>query len=208
MAEEIILYNAFMSSCSYRARIALNIKGIDYKYVHDFSDEDLAKGNSRLQIPTLAIDGTILAETVAIIEYLEETRPEPPLLPKDPKDRAFVRKLVQRMNAGTQPLQNMIVLGDIESLGGPEAKLKWAQKWIGKGLAAFEADIKDTAGKFCFGDKVSMADVYLVPQAANAGRFKIDLAEYPTINRVVTHLSTLPEFVKAAPMNQVDAEPL
>ncbi|KAF6351369.1 glutathione S-transferase zeta 1 [Rhinolophus ferrumequinum] len=169
-----ILYSYFRSSCSWRVRIALALKSIDYETVpvnlvkdggQQFSEEFQAL-NPMKQVPALKIDGITIGQSLAIIEYLEETRPTPRLLPLDPKKRCLVRMISDLIASGIQPLQNLSVLQQM----GQENRLTWAQKVINSGFNALEQVLQNTAGKYCVGDEVSMADLCLVPQVANAER--------------------------------------
>ncbi|XP_047650880.1 maleylacetoacetate isomerase isoform X2 [Phacochoerus africanus] len=178
-----ILYSYFRSSCSWRVRIALALKNIDYEIVtinlikdggQQFSKEFQAL-NPMKQVPALKIDGITLSQSLAIIEYLEETRPTPRLLPQDPKKRAQVRMISDLLASGIQPLQNLSVLNQV----GKENQLTWAQRVIAPGFNALEQILQSTAGKYCMGDEVSMADLCLVPQVANAERGGISLRGHP-----------------------------
>uniref|UniRef100_A0A8C7BJ89 maleylacetoacetate isomerase n=1 Tax=Neovison vison TaxID=452646 RepID=A0A8C7BJ89_NEOVI len=179
-----ILYSYFRSSCSWRVRIALALKGIDYE-----------------TIPVNLIKDQ--GQQLAIIEFLEETRPTPRLLPKDPKKRAQVRMISDTIASGIQPLQNLSVLKQV----GQENQLAWAQKVIHTGFNALEQILRNTAGKYCVGDEVSMADLCLVPQVANAERFKVDLTPYPTISRINKTLLALEAFQVSHPCRQPDTPP-
>ena len=157
------------------------------------------------RVPALVIDGHTLGESVAIMEYLEETRPDRPLLPKAPHEKAVVRQLVEIINSGVQPLQNIGVLNYIsEELKGD--RKTFAVTWITKGIAAFEEIIKDTHGKYCYGDNVTMADAVLAPQVYACSRFEIDMTPFPTIRAVMENLNELPEFKAAHANSQIDAE--
>jgi maleylpyruvate isomerase len=212
------LYTFFRSSASYRVRIALNLKGIDCEQVpihlrrgggEQFSPEYKAK-NPQALVPTLEDGGRPLTQSLAIIEYLEERYPEPPLLPKDPADRAAVRAMALAIACEVHPLQNLKVLNYVKGeLKQDEAAAnRWAQHWIALGLAALEqmALAAPKRGKFCFGDAPTLADLCLVPQLSNARRFGCDLSSYPTLAQIDAHCGTLPAFVKAAPENQPDTE--
>eukprot|EP00002_Diphylleia_rotans_P019907 TRINITY_DN3849_c0_g2_i1.p1 TRINITY_DN3849_c0_g2~~TRINITY_DN3849_c0_g2_i1.p1 ORF type:complete len:213 (-),score=55.47 TRINITY_DN3849_c0_g2_i1:136-774(-) len=205
MTDKTILWSYFRSSCSWRIRIALNWKGIEYEY----SAVNLLQG-SQLQdeyahlnpskvVPTLAIDGHTLRQSIAILEYLEETRPTPALLPKDAALRARVRQIVNIIASDTQPVQNLRVL---KMVG--EKKNEWAKHWIEVNFEGLEATLKETSGRFCVGDEVTLADVCLVPQVYNAKRFNVEMEKFPTIARIDQELSKLPEFEKAQPRNQPD----
>ncbi|XP_004837189.1 maleylacetoacetate isomerase [Heterocephalus glaber] len=203
-----VLYSYFRSSCSWRVRIALALKGIDYETVpinlikdggQQFSAE-FQTLNPMKQVPALKIDGITIGQSLAIIEYLEETRPTPQLLPQDPKKRANVRMISDLIAGGIQPLQNLSVLKQV----GTENQLPWAQEVISFGFNALEQILQSTAGKFCVGDEVSMADLCLVPQVANAERFKVDLKPYPIISRINKTLLALEAFQVSHPCRQPD----
>uniref|UniRef100_A0A8C3YU01 maleylacetoacetate isomerase n=1 Tax=Catagonus wagneri TaxID=51154 RepID=A0A8C3YU01_9CETA len=179
-----ILYSYFRSSCSWRVRIALALKNIDYEMI----------------TINLIKDG---GQQLAIIEYLEETRPTPRLLPQDPKKRAHVRMISDLIASGIQPLQNLSVLNQV----GQENQLTWAQQVIASGFNALEQVLQSTAGKCCVGDEVSMADLCLVPQVANADRYKVDLSPYPTISRINKSLLALEAFQVSHPSRQPDTPP-
>ncbi len=212
------LYTFFRSSASYRVRIALNLKGLEYEHVpvhlrrgggEQFSPEYKAK-NPQALVPALEDGGRILTQSLAIIEYLEERYPAPPLLPKEPADRALVRAMALAIACEVHPIQNLRVLNYLKSefkLGDAETN-RWAQHWIGLGFAALEEMVRAAPkrGKFCFGDAPTLADLCLVPQLSNARRFGCDLSAYPTLVQIDAHCGTLPAFVNAAPENQPDAE--
>jgi len=173
-----ILFSYWRSSCSWRVRLALALKGIEYEYraVHLVKDggeqlkEEFARLNPMKEVPLLLIDGKSIAQSLAIIEYLEETRPNAGarLLPEDPYLRAKARQLAQIIVSDTQPLQNLRVLNAIGAKLGDEEKTKWAKQWITLGLEGFEKEVSSVAGKYCVGDSVSIADICLVPQLYNA----------------------------------------
>jgi maleylpyruvate isomerase len=212
------LYSYFRSSAAYRVRIALNLKGLAYEYapVHLLRDggEQLKPEYRRLNpdaiLPTLMDDGHVLQQSLAIIEYLEETHPEPPLLPKAPVDRAYVRSVALQVACEIHPLNNLRVLKYLKHTlaVGDEAKDAWYRHWIECGFATLETHLAGDSrtGKFCFGDSPTMADACLVPQVFNAQRFKIDVARFPTIQRIHDQASQLDAFVRAAPAVQPDAE--
>ncbi|NXJ42051.1 MAAI isomerase, partial [Ciconia maguari] len=202
-----ILYGYFRSSCSWRVRIALALKGISYDLVPvnlqkdgglQFSAEFKAV-NPMQQVPALKIDGITLSQSLAIIHYLEDTRPNPRLLPQDLKKRAQVRMIADHIVSGIQPLQNLTVL---KQMG--EKKMEWAQTCIASGFRALEQILQHTAGHYCVGDEVSMADLCLVPQVFNAERFKVDMGPYPTITRINKALLELEAFQVSHPSRQPD----
>ncbi|KAM3919951.1 maleylacetoacetate isomerase isoform 1-T1 [Leptodactylus fuscus] len=205
-----LLFSYFRSSCSWRVRIALALKGIQYDQ-HTISliqdggqqlTDEYRRVNPMQQVPALRIDGVTLSQSLAIIEYLEETRPDPPLLPRDPIKRAQCRMISDHIASGIQPVQNLAVLQRV----GDE-KLEWAQHFITKGFQALELLLKDGAGRYCVGDEVTMADLCLVPQVANADRFKVDMTPYPTICRINKALLQLEAFQVSHPSRQPDTPP-
>ena len=207
---KLILSTYWRSSCSYRARIALNYKKLAYesKYVNIVSGEqktpEYLAQNPIGHVPTLHIDGVPYVESVAIMELLEELYPDPPLLPKTPQDRARVRALVETINAGIQPLQNLIVL---DKVGGDDQEKRgaWMKFFITRGLGAFEA-LASEKGPFSFGEAFTMADVCLVPQIFAARRVGVDLTPFPRIVRAEAAASALPFVAAAHPEAQADAK--
>jgi len=210
------LYGYFRSSASYRVRIALNMKGLDYDQV----SVHLAKGKQydrefsaispQNLVPVLEHDGQLLYQSLAIIQYLEEKFPEPRLLPKDSPGRNRVRSLALISACEIHPLNNTRVLAyltDTLKLT-EEQKNAWYRHWVTVGFTALEkrlATEKET-GKFCHGDAPGFADITLVPQVANANRFKVDLTPFPSIRRINDECLKLEPFRKAMPQNQPDAE--
>nr|XP_060613899.1 maleylacetoacetate isomerase isoform X2 [Anolis sagrei ordinatus] len=202
-----LLYTYFRSSCTWRVRIALALKGIAY----DPSPVNLVKDggqqlspefqavNPMKQVPALRIDGITLSQSLAIIEYLEETRPNPRILPQDPKKRAQVRMISEHITSGIQPLQNLSVL---QQMG--DKKLDWAQRCISSGFEALERILQETAGRYCVGNEVTMADLCLVPQVYNADRYQVDLTPYHTIRRINKALLELEAFQTSHPSRQPD----
>jgi maleylpyruvate isomerase len=212
------LYTFFRSSASYRVRIALNLKGLDYEQIpihlrrgggEQFSPTYKAI-NPQALVPALEDQGRTLTQSLAIIEYLEERYPKPALLPADPADRALVRGMALVIACEIHPLQNLRVLVHLKNnLRHSEDDVnRWAQHWIHLGLSALEqivvAGIK--RGQFCFGDAPTLADICLVPQLANARRFGCDLSQFPTLLQIETHCAGLAAFANAKPENQPDAE--
>lgn len=212
------LYTFFRSSASYRVRIALNLKGLGYEQIpihlrrgggEQFSASYKAVNPQEL-VPTLEDAGRNLSQSLAILEYLDERHPDPPLLPKAPTDRATVRAMALTIACEVHPLQNLRVLVYLKNeLKQEQTEIdRWAQHWIGIGLSTLEKLVQSQSGPggFCFGHTPSLADICLVPQLYNARRFKCDLTTYPELMRIETACLALPAFFEAVPENQPDAE--
>lgn len=212
------LYSYFRSSASFRVRIALNLKGLPYTYkgVHLLKDGGMQLKpayralNADGVVPTLAVDGKPLIQSMAIIEYLDETHPEPALLPKDPFDRAVVRGLAQEIACEIHPLNNLRVLKYLkhELKVAEEAKDAWYRHWIEQGFASLEVNLAQLGrvGRYAFGDTPTLIDLCLVPQVFNAQRFNIDVGAYPTIAKIHAACMELDAFQNAAPGAQPDSE--
>ena len=210
------LYGYFRSSAAFRVRIALGLKNLGYEnaFIHLRRGEQCAPGflatNPQALVPALADDGALLTQSMAIIEYLEETHPTPPLLPTRPTERARVRALSQVVACDIHPIDNLRVLtyltGELKVT--EEALKRWYNHWIGLGFQALETMLagNPATGRFCHGDAPGLADICLVPQAFNAKRYALDMAPYPTIRRIVDACMALPEFDAARPEKQPDAE--
>ncbi len=208
------LHGYFRSSASYRVRIALNLKGLRAEHL----PHHLRKGeqcvpaylalNPQGFVPTLESDqGEILTQSLAIIEWLEETHLEPPLLPKDPLRRARIRAFSQAIACDIHPVQNLKVLARLRQLGLPDEKVTdWAAWANREGLTACEKLIASEPGPFCFGATATMADLCLVPQLANARRFGVDVSAFPRLLQAEAAAKALPAFADAAPERQSDAE--
>ena len=209
------LYNFFRSGTSHRLRIALNLKGIDYEYVAvDLRSEehlgaDFKAVNPQGLVPALVDGDLTLIQSPAIIEWLEERYPTPPLLPANPDDRARVRALAAIVGCDIHPINNRRILEYLrKTLACDEAAVQaWCATWIDAGFAALEALLAadPRRGAFCFGDAPTLADVYLVPQVESARRFKVDLAPYPHIVAIDRACAELEAFRRAAPAVQPDA---
>ncbi len=209
------LYTYFRSSAAFRVRIALNLKGLAYEpqFVHlpkgEHRDASYARLNRQALLPTLDDGGALLNQSLAIIEYLEETRPIPALLPKDAAGRARVRSLALLVACEIHPLNNLRTLQYLrKALAQDEEEIKtWYRHWIADGLGRLEADLaRGPAGKFCYGDAPTLADCCLVPQVFNAKRYDSDLGPYPNVMRVFGECMKLEAFDKAQPTKQPDAE--
>lgn len=208
------LYGYWRSSCSWRVRLALELKQIAYEYKavnllknEEESQEYLAINPAGL-LPTL-IDGKVrLSESLAILEYLEEKFPGrggASLLPRSFEDRAAVRSLCLHIASGVQPLQNLGVLQKVEKLGGAAARAQWGKDVITDGMEKLEKMLLATSGKYCVGDEITMADLFLVPQVYNAGRFGVSMEAMPTISRIMKELEPLEAFRNAHPDAMPDA---
>ncbi|MBR1226957.1 MULTISPECIES: maleylacetoacetate isomerase [unclassified Bradyrhizobium] len=208
------LHGYFRSSASYRVRIALNLKGLSTEHLphHLRNGEQRAPTylaiNPQGLVPTLEDDaGTVLTQSLAIIEWLDETHPTPPLLPKDPLRRAKVRAFAQALACDTHPVQNLKVLARLRQLGLAEEKVtEWAAWANREGLSACETLIAGEPGPFCFGSAPTLADLCLVPQLANARRFGVDVAAYPRLLQAEAAAKEIKAFADAAPDKQPDAE--
>lgn len=209
------LYGYFRSSTSYRTRIAMNLKGLDYDYIainlaqdEQLKNEFLALNPQGL-VPVLQADDLLLFQSPAILEWLEEVYPENPLLPKDAAGRMQVRALSAMIGCDIHPLNNRRVLQYLRNeLSVDEAEvIKWCNRWISEGFAALEKRLvaDKTRGKFCYGDSPTFADCYLIPQVSSARRFEVDLNPYPNIVQIDAHCRTLKAFADADPMQQPDA---
>ena len=211
----MILHNYWRSGTSYRTRIALNLKGVAYEQ----RAYDLRAGaqnevgykalNPQMLVPTLDVDGTLLTQSPAILEWLEERFPEPPLLPKGVNERATVRAMAALIGCDIHPLGNLRVLGQLRTeFGADSAAVKqWAARWIGDGFAALETLIAHHGGRFAYGDTPTLVDCYLVPQLYSAERFSVDVAPYPRLLAAANAARALPEVEAAHPDRQPDADP-
>nr|WP_252733914.1 maleylacetoacetate isomerase [Paracoccus marinaquae] len=203
------MHDYWRSSASYRVRIALALKGV----AHDRVSVDLVAGaqrgaahltlNPQGLVPALDIDGLVLTQSLAILEYLEETRPEPPLLPAEPAARAHVRALSLAVACEIHPISNLAILSRVEQLAGAEARTTWNRDNIATGLTAIEAmlDHPGFSGRFCLGDAPGMADCTLMPQLYNASRWGVDVGHLPRISAVAVACRNHPAFAAAHPDN-------
>jgi maleylpyruvate isomerase len=207
------LYGYWRSSCSWRVRAALHWKGLAFAYTPvnllqgAQRDPAYAAVNPVGQVPVLEVQTAAgvhrLHQSLAILEWLEEAFPTPALLPSDPLARARARGLAELINASIQPMQNLVVLAQIEALGGDKAA--FASQFIRRGLAAFEAEVADGISPFAVGDAPSFADLCLVPQLYGARRFGVDLTPYPRLCAIEAACAALPAFAAAHPDRQADA---
>ncbi|KAI8578069.1 hypothetical protein K450DRAFT_248869 [Umbelopsis ramanniana AG] len=210
--QKFVLYGYFRSSATWRVRIALAWKGIKYEY----KPINLVKGeqkteahmalNSFKQVPVLVLpDGTVLVQSTAILEYLEEAYPENPLLPKDLVQRAVTRSILSEIACDMQPLQNTKVTFYVSN--DADKRTEWANYWLTNGFDALEKHLAKTAGSYCVGDQVTFADCCLVPMAYNGFRYKVDMNAYPNIIRVLDNLEKLDAFKAAHAHAQSDCLP-
>lgn len=210
------LYTYYRSSAAYRVRIALNLKGLQREdvYVHlrrgAQSGADYLAVNPQGLVPTLVDGEVVVGQSLAILNYLEEAYPEPPILPADLAGRARARQLGLIVACDIHPLNNLKVLQYLDGELGldEEARDAWYRHWVGQGFQAIEALLTGTpgTGRFCQGETPGFADICLVPQVYNANRLQVDLSPYPTIRRINEACLTLPAFAGAAPEAQPDAE--
>lgn len=213
------LFGYWRSSATYRVRIALHLKQLEYEYIpvhlvkaggEQFSDQYHGLNPAHL-VPTFVDDDEdiILNQSMAIIEYIDERyQQNVNLIPKHKTDRARVRMVSQDVACDIQPVANLRVLKHLQQgygLQDPD-KVAWCNHWMSKGFTSIERRLQTTAGDYCFGFDITMADVFLIPQVYNAQRFKLDMSEFPIINRIYHNCNQLEPFIAAAPENQIDAE--
>jgi len=207
------LHSAWRASAPYRVRIGLNLKGVAYDYV----PVDLVKGqqqspeyqavNAQKLVPSLELeDGRVLTQSLPILEWLEETHPEPALLPKDAYDRQVVRAMAAIVACDIHPVNNLRILKALSGLGIDEpARNAWVHRWIGDGFTALERMVARHGGAWAFGDTPTLADCCLVPQVYNAARFGVDMTPFPTISAIAARALEHPAIAAAHPNNQPDA---
>lgn len=217
MADDLVLYSYWRSSAAYRVRIALNLKGLKYDYqtVHLLQaggqqyTADYRQINPQQLVPSLRDGERTFTQSLAIMEYLDETRPEPPLLPADARGRAQVRAWAMLVACDVHPLGNLRVLQYLENDYGADAEMRaqWSRHWIAVGFRALEEELaaNPVTRRFCYGSTPGMADACLVPQYYNALRWKLPLEPYPTLRRIYAACNELDAFKRAAPEVQPDA---
>jgi len=210
MSDQIELLHYWRSSCSWRVRWALAIKGISYKSTpinllkEEQKIDSYTANNPSAFVPTIKINGESLAESGAILEWLEEVYPTPAILPQDSLSRIKVRQLALTIIAGTQPIQNPAVLKTVSS--SPEARQEFGRHWIANGLAVYEKLLeRGNPGTYSFGSTVTMADLCLIPQVYNANRFNVDMSQFPLISGINQRCLATKECDTAAPHNQPGA---
>ena len=211
-----VLHNFFRSSTSFRVRVALNLKGLDYTYLAYVLRKGEQRGSRYLTlnpqglVPTLETPQGALAQSLAIIEWLDDTNPEPPLLPTDPWARARVRSLAHTVALDIHPINNLRVLRYLSEVFGADedAVAIWFRHWVSETFTPLEQRLSQEpeTGRFCHGESPSLADICLAGQVLNNRRFSVSMADYPTIQRIFDACMALPAFEAAAPNNQPDAE--
>jgi maleylpyruvate isomerase len=212
-ADDAMLYGYFRSTAAYRVRIALGLKALSaqHRFVHLRKGEQTQEAYRRINPAGLVpywIDNDLhLAQSLAIIEYLDETHPNPPLLPKGARARAIIREMAQVVCCDIHPVGNLRVLNQLIELGVDDAaRTKWSQHWIERGFDAIEARLKQLPGPMAFGSQPTLADICIVPQVFNARRFGVDLSLYPRIREIDATAAKLEAFAAAEPGRQPDAE--
>jgi maleylacetoacetate isomerase len=207
------LYSFFRSSAAWRVRICLALKGVRYDLV-PINIRDAAKDSLEYRtlnpqgfVPTLMTEEGALSQSLAIIQYLDSIYLEPPLLPIAPVDRARVQAMAELIACDIHPLNNLRVLNYLRTiLGTDEFQVSaWYQHWVKEGFAALEQMVKAYGATYCFGVRITLADICLVPQMYNARRFAVDLTPYPTLREIDLHLQSIPAFAESAPEKQIDA---
>ncbi|OMP00596.1 Maleylacetoacetate isomerase [Corchorus olitorius] len=211
-SSELVLYSYWQSSCSWRVRIALNLKGLSYEYkaVNLAKGEQLTPEFEKLNplhfVPVLVDGDLVVSDSYAILMYLEEKYPQRSLLPADPQQKALNLQVASIISSSIQPLHMLSILKSLEEKISPQEALQFAQTNIEKGFFALEKLLKDFHGKYATADEVYMADVFMAPQIAVATeRFKIDMSKFPTLSRIYESQKALPEFLAASPERQPDA---
>ncbi|KAF8374790.1 hypothetical protein PRIPAC_81219 [Pristionchus pacificus] len=209
-SDELILYTIFRSSAAWRVRIALHLKGLSFESkTVKWDDEkvmaDIREKNPSVRIPVLVHNGKVLTESLAIVEYIDEVFPGPKLLPADPFLRHQARAIALHVTAGIQPLQIGRTQNKLEDMAGEGKGAEWAAYWLHRGLAELEEMVAKTAGKYCVGDDVTIADVVIPSILNNARRWNADISKFPTLLKIDKNLAEIPAFIAAHALNQPDA---
>lgn len=208
----LVLYNYFRSSTSYRVRLALHLKNLPFEYIPvnllkgEQHSPEYRKINPLGGVPTLIHEGKIIPESFAIIEYLDEVFPQSPLFPKDAYLRARIRQFCEVINSFMHPMGNLKTLQYLEKNHGysQDQKEQWVQHWAHQGLDVLEKTLEEFAGTYSFGESITTADVFLVPQILTCQRFKVDINKYPTLMKINENCLNIEAFKKAHPFRQVD----
>lgn len=206
------LYNYFRSSTSYRARIALNLKGLPYEYkpIHLLKEQQLSEDFKRInplgEVPALIHDGKVISQSIAILEYLDEVFPEPRLYPGSAEHRAHIRQFCENINSFLHPLANLKVMKLLETKYGfdEDKKTAWYHHWYSLGLSTLEKMAGANGGPWCFGKEITAADVCLIPLLFSARRFNVPLASFPTLIKIDAQAQSHEAFRKAHPLRQPD----
>ncbi|KAI5647360.1 hypothetical protein M9H77_33365 [Catharanthus roseus] len=213
-SNKLILYSFWQSSCAWRVRFALNVKGLSYEYravnlpKGEHLTPEFEKLNPLHYVPVVVDGDVVVSDSFAILLYLEDKYPGKALLPVDPQLKAINLQAASIVSSSIQPLHMMGLLKHVQEKLGSEEMLSWAQFHIEKGFLALEKLLKNVAGKFATGNEVYLADVFLAPQIAAASkRFNIDMSKYPTLSKILESCMALPEFEASMPHRQPDAEP-
>lgn len=209
---DFVLYNYFRSSTSYRARIALNLKGIRYEYspIHllngDQHSVEYKAKNPSGEVPTLVHKNRAIAQSMAIVEYLDAIQPSPRLFPADAYLAAKVRQFCETINSGMHAYQNLKTLKYLETEfnASPGQRIVWTNHWLQKGFQSLEEQLHGVAGTYCFGDNITAADAFLVPQVFVAKRFNVDIAKFPLCRGIAERCEAHVAFAKAHPYRQID----
>ncbi|GMS91993.1 hypothetical protein PENTCL1PPCAC_14168, partial [Pristionchus entomophagus] len=210
--DELVLYTIYRSSAAWRVRIALNLKELSYesrvvewKSEKGYNKSELLKINPAGRIPVFVHNGRVLTESLAIVEYIEETFPGPKLLPSDPFKRHQARAIALHITAGIQPLQIGRTTEKVEEMAGEGKGAEWAAYWLHRGLAELEEMVAKTAGKYAVGDDVTIADICIPSILNNARRWKADISAFPTLLKIDENLDAIPEFAAAHANKQPDS---
>lgn len=212
----MILYSYFRSSATYRVRIALHLKAIefDYRPIHLLKEggqqnkNEFKRLNPMGQVPCLVDGDFTLSQSMAILMYLDQKYPSPRLFPKEPKELAVVVQVCEIVNSGIHPIQNLKVMQYIDEKFsvGQEGKAAWAAHWIQSGFEGLEKTLETCSGEYSVGDRLTAADLFIVPQVFNAHRFKVDMNQFPLISKIEKKCLALDAFRKSAPEQQADKE--
>lgn len=208
----LVLYNYFRSSTSYRVRLALHLKDLDFEYKpinllkNEQRSPEYLKLNPLGGVPTLVHNGKVIPESFAIIEYLNEVFPQNPLLPNDAYLRARIRQVCEIINSFMHPIGNLKTLKYLETKHGytQEQKEEWMNHWLPQGLETLEGILQEFSGQYAFGNEITMADIFVIPQMLSSNRFKVETSKYKTLTKIYENCKKHPAFQKADPFKQID----